>query len=323
MGVRRRVIIIGSEGFCGKALIARFRHSTDWELVGLDDALPLNVRDYNFFRQDIRQPLDFEFLPDDIVVHLAANQYHGRVPRQGRNAFFSGVNIEGTKNILLRMKECGTSRMVFFSTDMVYGLPNYVPIRPDHPRHPFGPYGETKKAAEDLCLDYVRNGFQISIFRPRMIIGAGRLGILARLFRLIELNLPVPLIGTGNNHYQMVSVHDCTKAILSAMKQGCPTGPYNLGSKNPPTVKNLLRQIIRKAGSRSFLFPTWGAGLKVVLRSLDACGLEIMYKEQYEIADIDYLLDIEATERDLGWNPEHDDTSMLFAAFEQYRKGRT
>ncbi len=33
-------------------------------------------------------------------------------------------------------------------------------------------------------------------FPPRLIIGPGRLGILEKLFKLINYNLPVPMIGS-------------------------------------------------------------------------------------------------------------------------------
>jgi nucleoside-diphosphate-sugar epimerase len=62
--------------------------------------------------------------------------------------------------------------------------------------------------AEALIRAASAEGIDATIFRPRLITGPGRLGILERLFRLIRAGLPVPLIGGGNNRYQMVSVQD-------------------------------------------------------------------------------------------------------------------
>jgi dTDP-glucose 4,6-dehydratase len=58
------------------------------------------------------------------------------------------VNVGGTQAVLAAMKAVGAHRLVFFSTDMTYGLPDYLPVRPDHPQRPLGPYGKSKKAAE-------------------------------------------------------------------------------------------------------------------------------------------------------------------------------
>lgn len=49
-------------------------------------------------------------------------------------------------------------------------------------------------------------------------------------------------------------------------------------------------------------------------------GIELLYKEQYEIADENYLVDIEHTMNDLDWQPEFDDTDMLYQAYEYYQQ---
>ena len=68
----------------------------------------------------------------------------------------------------------------------------------------------------------------ISLFRPRLIIGPGRLGILEKLFKLIDWNLPVPMIGSGRNPYQFISVFDCAEAARLAWKAGVPNEAHSL-----------------------------------------------------------------------------------------------
>jgi dTDP-glucose 4,6-dehydratase len=201
---------------------------------------------------------------------------------------------------------------------MIYGKPQYLPIDIQHPQIPFGPYGQSKKAAEDICRAYRKKGINITIFRPRMIIGPGRLGILKKLFFLIRHHLPVPTIGSGKNCYQMVSVFDCVSATVAAIQCGCPNKEYNLGSKNPPAERDLLKNLIKEAGSHSPVIPTNGKMVKAMLGFLDAIGFEIMHKEQYMIADEDYVLDISETEKDLGWMPQHNDQDMIIKAYSDY-----
>jgi nucleoside-diphosphate-sugar epimerase len=109
----------------------------------------------------------------------------------------------------------------------------------------------------------------ISLFRPRLIIGPGRLGILEKLFKLIDWNLPVPMIGSGRNPYQFISVFDCAEAARLAWKAGVPNEAYNLGSLNPPPVRKLLGDLIKHAGSKSILVPTPGWAVKRTLDLLD------------------------------------------------------
>ena len=86
---------------------------------------------------------------------------------------------------------------------MVYGSYTNKKIQEDHPPKPIGFYGLTKFEAEKLILKEVEIGnLNCTIFRPRLIIGPRRLGILKNLFDLIRLNLPVPLIGNGKNIFQ-------------------------------------------------------------------------------------------------------------------------
>lgn len=317
-----RFVIIGGSGFVGQWLVKRWVAEGRTMLVDDIAAFPdNNVGGFDYVDVDIRDEAALQRLrlsPNDVVIHLAANQYHLRPPRKGRKAYFFNTNVEGTRNILEAMEKGGCHRLVYFSTDMVYGKPDSLPVKTDHPKRPFGYYGASKWASETLCEAYREKGLNITIFRPRMIIGPGRLGVLKKLFRLIQWGLPVPLIGNGSNCYQMVSVFDVVEAICLAVQKGCPNKAYNLGSCNPPTVLSLMKALIHKERSRSVVLKTSGKWVKRVLGVLGAFGIEILCKEQYEIADEQYIVDTEETEKDLGWHPQFNDADMLQEAYRQY-----
>ncbi|WP_255358739.1 NAD(P)-dependent oxidoreductase [Snodgrassella sp. CFCC 13594] len=218
--------------------------------------------------------------------------------------------------MLLEMDKAHVSRMVFFSTDMTYGVPNTCPVATDHPQKPLGPYGEGKVEAERLIRGYSQ--LNATIFRPRLITGAGRLGILEKLFKLIALNLPVPMIGNGLNRYQMVSVEDCVQAALRAGEKNFPRSAYNLGSSSPPTTKELLKAIIKHANSKSFVIPIPTQLIKPVLTGLDKLGLTLLYPEQFGIADKNILLDTQDTVGELGWAPTKSDIEAMCEAFDNF-----
>ena len=315
--------IFGGNGFVGRylanALLERGGDVCVCDLQACaDERIHAGCR---YYKADIRDKSCLEKLPigkDDIVINLAANQYHTKVPRDRKTYFFS-VNTAGTQNLLEVIYEKGCRNYLMFTTDMTYGKPQYLPVDTAHPQNPFGPYGQSKKACEQLCFAYRRKGMNITVMRPRMINGPGRLGILVKLFKLIDMNLPVPMIGNGKNHYQMISVFDCVTAVLCAIDKGLPNDEYNLGSKDSPDIRTLLRGVIRSAHSRSFVVATPGRIVKWVLNLFDAAGLPIMYKEQFMIADEEYILDISKTERDLDWHPRYKDEDMLKEAYRMYR----
>jgi len=321
-----RHVILGGCGFTGRHLAERLgRMGERVLLVDLPEVAAQAPVGADLFAADLRDaaavariPLD----PADVVHHHAARQFHGTVPWRGRDAWFAEVNVAGTRHVLQHMERRGCRRMVCFSTDMVYGLPTRLPVPVDHPQRPLGPYGRSKREMEKLCRRFRERSFNITIFRPRLIVGPGRLGILAKLFGLIRRNLPVPLIGKGVNQYQMVSVFDCVSAIEAALANSIPNREYNLGSLEPPLVKDLLRSLIDQVGSRSILLPTPGPLVKAVLATLDGIGIPLLYPEQFRIADVTCLVDTSATVAELGWRPRYDDRDMLLAAYREATDGR-
>jgi dTDP-glucose 4,6-dehydratase len=318
-----RHVITGGSGFLGQRLaLLLAAKGADTVLFDIADPPDQNGRRTGaFVKGDVTSPIDLDRLglkPGDVVHHLAARQFGDVVPWRRRYDWFFAVNLVGTREVIAAMIRAGVDRMVYFSTDMTYGLPRMMPVPPYHAQQPLGPYGASKLAAEGLIKQAGKEGVNATIFRPRLITGPGRLGIFSKLFRLIRRSLPVPLIGSGANRYQMVSVDDCAHAAVRAVELGCPTGPFNLGSANPPTARELLMSIIRHANSRSVLIPTPASVVKGTLWTLDALGLVLMYPEQFLIADADILLDTRETKRVLGWEPAYDDTSSMIAAYRAF-----
>lgn len=315
-----KYIIFGGCGFVGQYLCQRLAEEGKKVLV-CDINIKKNNPQIEYLQVDIRDidaVKEINIMSDDIIINLAANQYHTKVPHD-RETYFYNTNTIATNNILEIALKNGCKQYIMFTTDMTYGKPQYLPVDINHPQNPFGPYGKSKKVCEDICRDYRKKGMNITIFRPRMINGPGRLGILTKLFKLIDLNLPVPTIGNGKNHYQMISVFDCVDAIICAVNKGFPNKEYNLGSKDSPDITTLLKGVIKSAGSNSFIVHTPGKLVKVVLNLLDKIGLTLMYPEQFMIADEEYILDISETENDLDWHPKYNDEDMLKEAYRIYK----
>jgi dTDP-glucose 4,6-dehydratase len=320
-----RHIIIGGDGFVGRHLAADLKKAGESVIVG--DIVKSDLGHYDtvdWAHVDVTDTGSFASIalkPDDVVYNLSARMLSPIMPRAKRHDFFYPVNYDGTVNILNWMDRAGARKLVHFTTDMVYGHTVQVPTPESAPMAPLGEYGQSKLDTEVLCARWREKGFDISIFRPRLIIGPGRLGILAKLFKLIDLNLPVPMIGSGKNPYQFISVFDCASACVAAWKAGFPNREYNLGSDEPPPVRELLGNLIREAGSKSILIPAPAPLVKFALNTLDWFNLPLMDPEQYLIADEVCILDTSAARTDLGWQPRHRDEDMLNAAYREYRAG--
>lgn len=319
-----RHIIFGGDGFVGRHLVPLLLDEGH-EVVVAD----IHKGDYRHYAKarfvpcDVTDPAAVEAVgirADDMVYNLSAKMLSPIQVRAKRHDFFFPVNYHGTENIIHAMDKVGAPNLVHYTTDMIYGHTVTYPMTEDHPVNPLGEYGLSKLKTEELAAEWRKRGMNISLFRPRLIIGPGRLGILEKLFKLIDMNLPVPMIGSGRNPYQFVSVFDCAEAARLAWKAGVPNEAYNLGSLNPPPVRKLLGDLIAHAGSKSILVPTPGWAVKRTLDLLDLINLPLMDPEQYLIADEMCVLDVSKGERELGWVPRYRDEDMLIAAYSEYRQ---
>jgi nucleoside-diphosphate-sugar epimerase len=149
-----RVLVTGSSGHLGEALMRALGQEDGIDLVGLD-ALPSpyttvvgSVAD----RACVRRWMD----GIDTVVH-AATLHKPHVASHGRREFVD-TNVNGTLNLLEEAVAAGVGRFVFTSSTTTFGraltTPRGAPaawITEDVVPVPKNIYGVTKRAAEDLC----------------------------------------------------------------------------------------------------------------------------------------------------------------------------
>ncbi|RCS25399.1 NAD(P)-dependent oxidoreductase [Phyllobacterium salinisoli] len=318
-----RHIIFGGDGFVGRYLANDL--VSQGEKVVVADIVKTDLPHYakaKFIHCDVTSEAQVNAVglkPDDMVYNLSAKMLAPLQVRAKRHDFFWPVNYHGAAHIMSAMDRAGASKLVQFTTDMVYGHTVVSPQTEDHPIAPLGEYGKSKAATEALAADWRTRGMNISIMRPRLIIGPGRLGILEKLFKLVDRNLPVPMIGSGKNPYQFISVYDCAEIARLAWEHGVPNDAYNLGSSNPPSVRELLGGLIKQAGSKSILLPTPAFAVKGALAMLDAVNKPLMDPEQYLIADEYCVRDTSRAFAAFGWKPKFRDEDMLVAAYKEYR----
>lgn len=318
-----RWVLIGGAGLTGlkiaEELIEMNISKSNIIIADLKNSLSKINLQVALIECDISKNIIPKFKKDDVIIHLAARQYHTKIPKRNQLAWFREVNVVGTKNIINQCIKFNVKGLIYFSTDMVYGIPNYIPLNSAHPKTPIGPYGKSKLEAEMICIESRKRGLPITILRPRLIMGKGRLGIMEKLFKAISLNRPVPLIGRGNNCYQMVSVEDCSKAAILSVKYNFPNCELNLGSEVGPNIKKLLNFLIHTVNSKSILIPLPAFPLKIILTILEKMGLPILHKEQYKIADKNYIVDISDTYSKIRWKPKQSDTDMIVEAYKHWK----
>jgi dTDP-glucose 4,6-dehydratase len=318
-------IVIGGNGLVGRQLTSELLHRGE-EVVVVDVVhSPVEMqRDVSFVMVDIADPVAVTRIPigaNDVIYNLAARRPGAPIARRRRHEHYWSTNYYGTFHILEAMLMAGASRLVQFSSDLVYGRTDGALQTETIRTTPLGEFAWSKLAAEGLVEPYRDLGMRISIFRPCGIVGPGRYGFLTRLFALIDRNLPVPMFGDGRQPCQLVAASDCAGAAIAAWEAGLPNEVYNLGSDDPLPRRDLLARVIREAGSTSRPVPMPAAPVRLLLGTLDRIGLPLREPDRFLIADMPPCLDASKAKAQLGWRPAYTDVDLALQAYREYRAG--
>ena len=93
--------------------------------------------------------------PIEVVIHLAGVK---SVCESLTNPlYYWDVNVSGTLNLLLTMKEHQCYSLVFSSSATIYGFSNSLPLKENSEIKPINPYGRTKVAIEQILNDIYKN----------------------------------------------------------------------------------------------------------------------------------------------------------------------
>ena len=135
-------------------------------------------------------------------------------------------------------------KVVHTSSSAVFGIPESNPVLPTTVPKPQEAYGHAKLAAEWACLRAAADGLDVTIVRPRTILGHGRLGIFGILFDWIADGADPIVLGDGSNRYQFVHADDLATVCLLA---GERTGPavFNAGTDRFGTMREALEHLCR------------------------------------------------------------------------------
>ncbi len=268
-----KVLITGGAGFIGSN-IADTLIENGHEVHILDDlstGFADNVNEEAILHKfDIRSEDAANLIINgeyDILCHHAAQMDVRRSVREPQ--FDADVNIKGTLNILEAAVKGNVKRVVYASTGgAVYGEPEYIPVREDHPINPICHYGISKHTVEHYLFlyKYLYNlGYVIlrypNVYGPRQN-PYGEAGVTA-IFTVKYLNNDAPIInGDGQQKRDYVHVKDIAMANLAAMNLNKPeiNGEiFNIGWGIGSSVEQLDRII--RGYVKTDLKPSYGPSL--------------------------------------------------------------
>jgi nucleoside-diphosphate-sugar epimerase len=297
-------VVTGGHGYFGSELVSHLLEAGDSVRV-------LDIDPYG------RQPPDVDVVVADVrdgpavatAIAGADTVYHcvAAVPLARDPAALRSVNVDGTESVLRACRANGVAKVVHLSSSAVFGVPDSNPVLRDTVPKPLEPYGAAKLAAEWACLRAAAEGLDVTIVRPRTIVGHGRLGIFAILFDW--------------NRYQFVHADD-----LAALCRRAATRPgatiYNAGTDRFGTMRQAIGHVCEHAGTgarvRSLPIRPAAAAMRVTAR----LGLTPFAPYHWLMYGREMWFDIEHARAELNWQPRFSNDEMLAESYDWYVANR-
>jgi nucleoside-diphosphate-sugar epimerase len=262
------ILVTGATGFLGRRLVAAL------ECAGR------GVRQHSSTDGDIAR-CELPMRGVQHVFHLAARNFVPDSWEQPR-AFYE-VNVMGTLNVL---EHCRRHRAALtLISSYVYGSPQCLPIREDHPLSAFNPYSQTKILAEATARFYEQHhGLRLVVVRPFNLYGPGQaasflIPTIAR--QVLDPSVAIVRVKDLRPKRDYLFVDDAVRLLTATLRPEV-RGTYNMGSGSSVSVEEVGRFINQAAG-------------------VDKPLLSDEAPRPHEVMDT--MADISVAEAELGWWP--------------------
>ncbi len=197
-------------------------------------------------RSDIRDFNELELIFSknkiDKICHLAATVSVRPSPKS--QGLYTSVNVKGTENLLEFSEKYKVKRLVFASSSSVYGDRKDIPfIESDRPARIISEYAVTKKAGEELCLNFHdKTKIPVTCLRLFTVYGPrGRPDMAVHKFtKLIEEGTDVQVYGDGTISRDYTHVSDVVDAFMSALSVSSGYEIINIGNSKPVKLNELI-----------------------------------------------------------------------------------
>jgi len=266
------ILITGGAGYIGSHCALELLKK-EYKIVIFDNLSTGNIKIIN----ELKKHYDFEFVQGDLLNKQALNQLFSTYKFESVMHFaaFSQVgesvtdpqkyyinNVLGSLNLLNKMIENNTNKIIFSSTASIYGEPIYTPIDESHPQTPVNPYGKTKLIIENIMDDYDK-AYGIKSVRLRYfnVIGASSTAHIGEIHNPETHLVPNILKSTLTTNQQFklfgqdydtkdgtcirdyINIEDLANAhvlALNYLENHNTSNVFNLGTKEGYTVKEVF-----------------------------------------------------------------------------------
>ena len=182
------------------------------------------------------------------VFHLAARA--DIVPSiQEPEAYFR-ANVDGTFCVLEAARRASVKRLVYVASSSCYGVPSTYPTPETAPSDPRYPYALTKYVGEQLAMHWARV-YQLpavsvrffNVYGPRARTSGTYGAVFGVFLAQLLAKEPLTIVGDGEQTRDFTFVADVVDALIAVAESDKVGEIYNVGSGQPVSVNDLVRQL--------------------------------------------------------------------------------
>ena len=243
-----RILVTGSSGFIGRALVAGLAGAGRTVRAAMRHPADIFPRSVEVVAvSDLTRPVEWRALLKGIetVVHLAGIAHAG--PGIAEDSY-DRVNRLATAELATAARAADIRHLVFISSIRAQSGPSSPDVlRENDVPHPTDAYGRSKLAAEYALRSA---DLPYTILRPVLIYGSGVKGNLARLVEIAQSPWPLPL-GLCRNRRSILARQNLIGAIHLALEQPSTKGEtYIVADPMPLTLAEIVTALRAGAGRR-------------------------------------------------------------------------
>ena len=253
----RRVAVTGGAGFLGSFVVEKLRQ------LGAKEVFVPRIENYDLVKlEDIRRMLD-DARPD-LIIHLAALA-GGIGANRARPADFFYINLMMGVQLLHEAWKAGVEKFIAVGTICAYPKITPLPFQEEHlwegyPEETNAPYGLAKKMllvqAQAYRTQYGFNAIYplpVNLYGPRDNFNLETSHVIPALIRkCLEAqerhDNQIVLWGDGSPTREFLYVEDAADGLLLAAERYNGSEPFNLGSGQEISIKDLAQTIARLTG---------------------------------------------------------------------------
>lgn len=277
-----RILVLGGTGFIGQNLVKELlKQGRNVNLLVYGEIPPFfKNKKLNIFKGDIadKKTLEIPVKNSDILVNLVGSFF---------NDIYS-INVMSSCNLMEVAKEHNISKIIFTSSEAVYGEYPNRPYKESDPPKPITEYGLSKYLAERM-YEFYSEKFNIptTILRLSNTYGPGqKMGVIHECLSSVFNNQPVRIHRDGNQRRDFLYVDDAVNGIIKSIDhKSNGINIFNVSGGKTYSLLELISSIennIKRKIEINFM-PPKKQDIKCMCASCQKAGLLLKYEPKTDL----------------------------------------